>query len=112
MKTPILHLNLKRKWYKMIADGIKKEEYREIKEYWSRIFESSASAIKIKGKFYHPSDVVIRFSNGYSKDREQMDIWLKSISIRWGMPEWGAVPNRQYYVLVLGHSVRRDELIE
>ncbi|HET8736229.1 MAG TPA: ASCH domain-containing protein, partial [Pricia sp.] len=32
MKT--LHLNLKKKWFDMILSGEKKEEYREIKEYW------------------------------------------------------------------------------
>ncbi len=110
MNPPILHLNLKRKWYKMIADKIKKEEYREIKPYWSRIFEASASGIKIKGKFYHPSDVIIRFSNGYSKHREQMDIWLESIAIREGNEEWGAIPSEQYYVLKLGRDVRANEL--
>jgi len=30
----ILHLNLKKKWFDMIASGEKKEEYREMKKYW------------------------------------------------------------------------------
>lgn len=30
----ILDLVLKGKWYDMISDGIKREEYREIKPYW------------------------------------------------------------------------------
>lgn len=29
-----LHLNLERKWFDMIYQGIKKEEYRELKKYW------------------------------------------------------------------------------
>ena len=29
-----LHLVLKRKWWDMIARGEKKEEYREVCEYW------------------------------------------------------------------------------
>lgn len=29
-----LHLTLKKKWFDMIASGIKKEEYREIKQHW------------------------------------------------------------------------------
>ena len=32
----ILHLTLKRKWYEMVASGIKTEEYREIKPYWEK----------------------------------------------------------------------------
>lgn len=34
MKT--LTLSLKKKWYDMIASGEKKEEYREITEYWNK----------------------------------------------------------------------------
>lgn len=33
-KTDTLHLVLKAKWYDMIANGEKKAEYREIKDYW------------------------------------------------------------------------------
>lgn len=32
--TKILHLTLKKKWFDMIASGEKKEEYREVKDYW------------------------------------------------------------------------------
>ena len=32
----ILDLPIKSKWYEMIENGIKKEEYREIKEYWEK----------------------------------------------------------------------------
>lgn len=36
MKT--LHLSLKKEWYEMIESGVKTEEYREIKPYWTRRF--------------------------------------------------------------------------
>jgi len=49
----------------MILSGEKKK-YREINTYWSRRF---SNYIRIKGKNYHPTDVVICFSNGYSKNR-------------------------------------------
>lgn len=32
--TKTLHITLKKKWFDMILSGEKKEEYREIKEYW------------------------------------------------------------------------------
>jgi len=36
----ILNLTLKKKWFDMILSGEKKEEYREIKQYWeTRLFE-------------------------------------------------------------------------
>jgi len=36
--APILHLNLTKNWYQMIADGTKTVEYREQKPSWQRIF--------------------------------------------------------------------------
>lgn len=36
MKT--LHLNLKKKWFDMIASGEKPEEYRELSDYWINRF--------------------------------------------------------------------------
>ena len=34
-QTSMLHLTLKKQWFDIIANGEKKEEYRECKEYWS-----------------------------------------------------------------------------
>jgi len=50
-----LHLTLKKKWFDMILSGEKKEEYREIKNYW---------AARLLGKQYD----TILFRNGYSKN--------------------------------------------
>ena len=102
MEKPILHLNLKKKWFDMILSGEKKEEYREIKPYWNRVF---STYIKIKGKVYHPSDVIIRFSNGYAKNRRQFDIECKYLINRCGKSNWGADPNKQYHVLILGDVI-------
>ena len=33
-KDKTLYLTLKKQWFDMINDGIKTEEYREIKPYW------------------------------------------------------------------------------
>ncbi|WP_461632753.1 hypothetical protein [Labilibaculum euxinus] len=97
---PVLHLNLKRKWFQMISEEIKKEEYRAITPYWSRVFVNGK--IKIKGKLYHPTDVFIQFSNGYSKNRHQNMFECKGLRVGLGKYEWGAEPNIQYYVLELG----------
>lgn len=103
MQKPILHLNLKSKWFDMIESGEKKEEYRECKPYFHRIF--SSGHVKIKGKYYHPSDVVICFSNGYSKNRRQMLFELENVFARNGKSEWGAEKNKQYYCLLLGSRI-------
>lgn len=103
-KIPVLHLNLTSKWYDMIEKGIKKEEYREQKTYWNRVFTQSGY-IKIKGKYYHPSDVVVCFSNGYSKNRRQMYWTLKRVKPSFGKAEWGALPNTEYHTLVLNEHI-------
>jgi len=96
---PILHLNLKKKWFDMIVSGEKKEEYREISAYWTRIFSSH---IKIKGLRYHPSDVMICFSNGYSKTRPHTYVKCEGLRVGYGKQEWGAEKGKQYFILKLG----------
>ena len=103
MLPAVLHLNLTKKWFDMIEAGEKKEEYREIKPFWNRVF---SCYIKIKGRNYHPTDVLICFSNGYSKNRRQMFVRCKYVKPGFGKPEWGAEPNKQYHVLSLGDVVR------
>jgi len=101
-EIPALHLNLTRKWFDMIQSGEKLEEYREIKPFWNRVFKDGK--IKIKGKYYHPSDVTICFSNGYAKNRSQFRIHCKGLRVGLGKSEWGAKPDKQYYILSLGEE--------
>ena len=86
MKT--LNLTLKKKWFDMILSGTKKEEYREIKPYWSKRFE---------GKSY---DVIV-FRNGYQKDSPSFSVKLLGIDVGYGKPEWGA-NDQMVYILKLG----------
>ncbi len=97
--SPILHLNLKKKWFNMVSSGEKKEEYRQIKSYWTRIFSAH---IRIKNKYYHPSDIIICFSNGFKKYRKQIFVKCEGMRIGYGKIEWGADPNEQYFILKLG----------
>lgn len=97
---PVLHLNLKKQWFQMVSEEIKKEEYRDITPYWSRVFVDGK--IKIKGKIYDPTNVFIQFSNGYSKSRPQNMFECKGLRVGCGKQEWGAELNRQYYILELG----------
>lgn len=39
--SPVLHLNLRRQWYKLIEDGTKTVEYREIRPSFEKIFKAS-----------------------------------------------------------------------
>ena len=87
-----LHLNLHKKWFNMILSGEKKEEYRELTDYWKTRMKN----VRINGVD------TITFSNGYAKDRPQMVVELKYISIRAGLKEWGAEPGKKYFVIHLG----------
>ncbi len=103
MTENILHLNLKRKWFDMIASGVKKEEYREIKPHWQRVFSRN---IKIKGKYFRPTDVIICFSHGYAKNRSQVFVKCAGVSQRKGNVEWGAEENKTYFTLQLGEIIK------
>lgn len=84
----------------MISDGIKKEEYREVKPFWNKVFGNTV--IRIKGKDYYPHDVIICFSHGYAKNRPQNKFKCNGLRIGEGKKEWGAVPGKQYYILLIG----------
>lgn len=117
MTNQILHLNLKRKWFDMIKSGEKKEEYREITEFWRRYFHimpdqykevlpfKNKILINIKGRLYPPHSVTICFSNGYSKNRKQIFVKCNDVKIDYGYEKWGAEKNIIYYVLSLGDLI-------
>lgn len=85
----ILYLPLKAKWYEMIESGVKTEEYREIKRYWSkRLF--------FKG-FTH-----VKFSYCYTN--RTMTFELERITIGKGNPEWGA-PTEDVFIIKLGKRI-------
>ena len=90
----VLHLNLKKKWFDMIASGEKKEEYREIKPYWTR------RLIGEPGNWKGYTSII--FSNGYAISRNQLEIKCKGLIYSHGREEWGAVEGQIYYVLLLG----------
>ncbi len=93
----MLVLPIKRQWFDMIRSGEKKEEYREIKPYWTKRLNNEFDRML---KFIIPSDVerdlrkyplwlMIKFRNGYSKNSPTMLCECK-IKIGTGKQEWGA----------------------
>lgn len=131
MKT--LHLNLKRKWFDMILQGSKKEEYRRLSKYWfQRLFVSEAPKESPEDNSSTYEDFVfdinnfsvvqvmksyclqfekydsITFSNGYAKDRDQFVVELKSIEVRQGKENLGAEAGVDYFVLVLGSIISKN----
>jgi hypothetical protein len=102
-QKPILHLNLHKKWFDIIGNP-KTEEYRTISNHWVQILGSGH--IRVRGKYYHPTDVIICFSNGYSKTRPQKFFEILNLKVGFGRSDWGADENVQYYILTLGKEIK------
>ena len=107
MEQRILSLVLKKQWFDMIAKGIKKEEYRDIKTYYVSRFicdydfvEEETGNIVTYGRFKDYD--LVRFYLGYAKNRPSMDVEFKEIVQGKGKAEWGANPNKEYFVIRLG----------
>jgi hypothetical protein len=102
-----LHLTLKKRWFDMTRSGEKKEEYREIKPYWiSRICEDHDGCIR--GEFIDRDKIIsytfkkftfAQLRNGYSSDAPTILRSIESIRIGTGNEEWGAEPNKFYFVI-------------
>lgn len=102
----ILYLPLKKRWFDMIAAGIKKEEYREINEYWTkRLVETTGNLID---DFTFKEFDYVEFTLGYpSTDNHDARIRFKFDSLKQstGRTEWGAEPGKEYYVIMIGERV-------
>ena len=120
-----LHLVLKRKWWDMIANGIKKEEYREVCHYWAtRLLDGQYRWYshntdypgdfawwlfwKIASKsisFREYSKVC--FHLGYTNTimTFNIDKMFMEIGSDNNKEVWGAEPNKHYFVIKLGERV-------
>lgn len=96
----ILHLTLKKKWFDMIKAGVKKEEYREVKPYWStRLMNDNPIAGTTSMKQFD----IIRFRNGYSPDSPVIDVECLDVGISsTPKPEWSDNAQGTFYTLYLG----------
>lgn len=83
----ILHLTLKKQWFDMISKGVKKEEYREIKDYWIKRLKDMSSQEPFHA--FIPYDKIV-FKNGYSKNAPTMVVEFDGIRIGKGNKNWGA----------------------
>ena len=101
-----LHLPLKKQWYEMIESGIKTEEYREIKPYWTRRFIGMNQPLFSFRYGYQQANFKgythVRFSYGYTN--RTMTFEIKEITIGKGNPEWGA-PKEDVFIIKLGERI-------
>lgn len=105
-KSNILYLPLKKKWFNMIVSDIKKEEYREINDYWTKRLVDTEGNL-IDGFTFKNFDF-IEFTLGYpAADNTDARARFKFAGIEKaaGRPEWGAEPGKTYYVIKIGERI-------
>lgn len=83
-----LTLTIAEPWFSMIKNGIKREEYRELKLYYYSRFR--------RGKHFD----CIRLVNGYSRLAPFIFLIDPTIEIRTGKTEWGAKDTRTLYYVI------------
>lgn len=95
----MLTLTIKKKWFDMIKSGEKKEEYREIKPYYTSRFKSYLPRTNNVGVGeWIWSEIIVIFRNGYRKDSPTIKCRC-ILKYGFGKEEWGAEPKIIYYVL-------------
>lgn len=119
-KLKTLDLVLKAKWYDLIDKGIKKEEYREIKDYWCKRLkgfaricpyslpsDTSERICQFKGAHCLSGNEIkygkIRFRRGYSNTYMTFNIDKLRIGI--GNTEWGAPEDKNVFIFELGQRI-------
>lgn len=117
----MLYLTLMKRWFDMIDFDIKKEEYREIKDYWFRrfygyslvnaygpddndIYSTVTHNLDLIGQPTKRFDVV-KFRNGYGKNAPVISFKCLGITIDEGREEWGAEPGKKYFKIKLGDRI-------
>ena len=126
MEAKNLQLSLKTEWFEMTKAGIKTEDYREItphwcnrllcdkfgegytKEYWARYSEQGVFIAVDNGEFgfnkYETNTMTLGYPSKTDADRI-LKLEHKGIEIRTGNPEWGAEPNKLYFVIKHGKII-------
>ena len=112
MSKKILTLTVSKRWFEMIADGKKDEEYREIKPYWvARLLQNNSNIVDVRHlalalagrtdllkKYIDAQRIVLKqythvlFKNGYYDDSPKVEKEIESITI--GKPKKGLCPGR------------------
>lgn len=115
MEKKTLYLSLKKEWFDMIKSGEKKEEYREMTPYWrKRITDIDSHLHELNTLITTGQPVPIKpythvhFTLGYPRKDENekhMEFEIKGVYIRNGKEKWGALPNKNYFVIELGNKV-------
>lgn len=119
----MLTLPTKKKWFDMILRGIKHEEYREIKPYYTTRLQGVIKdqdyelSLLSEEQFVMVYEVTIslpfkvKFVNGYGNDKPYF-IAEVSLTVDTGFADWGAEPEKEYYVLTIDKILESGNIKE
>ena len=125
----MLTLPIKKKWFDMILSGEKKEEYRDIKDYYTIRFFNALGVMYFKDNekqwthykssvfrtylqftnVYRNNFFFVMFRNGYSTASPSF-IAQVSLDIGEGKKEWGAEAGKKYYRLHIHKILTTEEI--
>lgn len=103
----MLTLPIVKKWFDMILVGEKKEEYREIKPYYTSRLKKIFDMFPYSNIPQGTDKKEIRFRNGYGNNRPEF-IAKCTLDIKTGREEWGAEPGKEYYTLKIHEIIERS----
>lgn len=108
-----------KKWFEMTKAGIKREDYRQINEYWiSRLCIKHPISVVAGGdlmnrhtgqqftfKKFDTNTMTLGYPRSTDTDRI-LKLKHAGIEIRTGNPEWGAEPGKIYFVIKHGEILK------
>jgi hypothetical protein len=119
-----LQLSLKRQWFEITKAGIKTEDYRNINEYWikrlvvpmipdlsvqrvlSWICDNDLDLFDKFCSFKHFDTTTLTLGYPKSTDIDRiLTLEHKGIVIGYGKEEWGAEPNKLYFIIKHGERL-------
>jgi hypothetical protein len=93
----MITIPIKKKWFDMIKSGEKLEEYRNMTPHYHSLFDK-----------YIGISVRVKFRNGYRADSPAFERTVVP-RIGCGRPEWGAEPDKEYFVLAIQEGDYADQ---
>ena len=94
----MITLPIKKRWYDMILDRTKLEEYRGITGYYVTRFRNLFCCHDLRQVIEDGRTAYVALRNGYRADSPTIYI-MASLGMGEGRPEWGAKPGEEYFIL-------------
>lgn len=109
---PTLNLTMRRKWFDMVAQGIKTEEYRDCEN--RQVQRTYLWAFN--NRYWSESRPVAVFRNGYRMDSRALVVKIVGFDLRGREevkhPEWGEPTGGAHFVIMFDRIIARGTYAE